>query len=299
MTEAPALPLLLIQHGPWKAEIFDPRPDPLALGARYVHGGYIASFSHHDLCLTSQPHPAWNPYQGCGFPEVFEWPLGVGFARPGEELLRIGAGRIRQQDATGMPGSNVPLCSSLLWNLEEHSQNQIIMTAEDELRYGPDTLGYRIQRRVRLDGEGLLSETTLTLSVPWNVPLAWFAHPFVRQAQGDGTRFFLPEGAQIMEPEPHPAADYRFRKEGGLVNVTGLWGSRSPLQIECDPACGGGILSITLDRPLDHLVLFATDTAASPEPQLVRAWKNGEQNHWSIRYGWNASESAEEPPQAD
>jgi len=124
------------------------------------------------------------------------------------------------------------------------------------------------------------------LSIPWNVPLAWFAHPFVPQSRGSGTRFVFPSGTTLMTPEQQTAEEFRFPEMGGLMNVTGLWGSRDPVVLDCDPECCGGTLSITLDRPMDHLVLFATKTAASPEPQLSRAWKNGETASWSLRYQW-------------
>ncbi len=286
MTNGPDLPTFTLQHGPWTAEVFDPRSDPTALGARYVHGGYIASCQYDSVMISSQAHPEWSPYEGCGFPEVFEWPLGFGYASPGEELMRIGAGRIRYDGSPGMPGSQAPLSSTVQWAVEELSSAELIMTTQDQIEYGSTALGYWLRRRVYLNENGLTSATTLKLHAPWNVPMAWFAHPFVPQERGDRTRFVFPEGATLMQPEPQPAREFRFPAEGGLMNVTGLWGSRDAVLVDCDTECCGGTLSISLDRPMDHLVLFATETAASPEPQLSRAWKNGETACWSIRYQW-------------
>src|SRR5687767_10422095 len=84
MRTGPDLPLILLRRGPWVVEIADPRPNPLALGARYVHGCYI----HGILCdgrrLTSRADVPWNAYDGEGAPEVFEHDLAFAYAEEGD-----------------------------------------------------------------------------------------------------------------------------------------------------------------------------------------------------------------------
>ena len=50
----------------------DPRPNPYALGARYVHGGYVQALWNGERCLTACPQLPWNPFDGAGMPETFE-----------------------------------------------------------------------------------------------------------------------------------------------------------------------------------------------------------------------------------
>jgi hypothetical protein len=66
--------------------------------------------------------------------------------------------------------------------------------------------------------------------------------------------------------------------------VLGLWGHVGPIFCHLDTAQGSRILSVQSDRPFDHVVLYASPLAASCEPYLARAWKNGETAGWTIRY---------------
>ena len=85
---------ILLRQGPWTIEIADPRPAPLELGARYVHGGYIHGILRDGRRLTGRAKPQWNPIDGEGAPEVFEPDLAFAYAEEGDSYLRIGAGRV-------------------------------------------------------------------------------------------------------------------------------------------------------------------------------------------------------------
>ena len=72
MSETADLPVWTLECGRWRAEVFDPRPDPAALGARYVHGGYVRALWRGDCLLTARASEQWDPYVGQGLPDVFE-----------------------------------------------------------------------------------------------------------------------------------------------------------------------------------------------------------------------------------
>ena len=57
----PALPIITLRHGPWRAEVYDPRADPLSLGARYVHGGYVRALWHGERQLTALHRQCLGP----------------------------------------------------------------------------------------------------------------------------------------------------------------------------------------------------------------------------------------------
>lgn len=281
MQTDPDLPVIALVNGAWRAAVFDPRPNPNALGHRYVQGGYVASLHCGERCLTGQASEAWDPYVGRGLPEVFEWSLGTDHADGGKPWLRIGAGR----DAKGEAGE-AARAFALAWDVDASRPDRLEMTTSDEYDYGPTRIGYQLRRTIRLMEDGLLSHTTLRLDVPWNVPVAWFAHPFFAQTRGDATRFSLPQGAVVLGGGEVGEEGVRLPEEGGLRNVVGLWGVLAPVVCHLDPALGGGRMTVAVDRPLDHAVLYASPRAASVEPQLARSWKNGEEASWSVRYRW-------------
>ncbi len=258
---------LTLRQGAHRVEVFDPRPDPLALGARYVHGGYVAAWWHGERCLTTRPKPEWDPYAGQGLPEVFEYPLGRDAAKIGEEFLRIGAGRLRKDTGHWPQAGGIP-STPVTWELTEQTGNALTMRCRDNL----GEFGYELTRTVALHDDGLESRTALQVECPWSHPIYWFAHPFFAHRDGTQTKLHLPGDAQ---------ASYRLTEDGGFGAVTGVWGSSAPLLLDLD---GGGRLQIEVSHPLDKLIVYATRQAFSVEPYLARAWHNGESATWSIRY---------------
>lgn len=276
------LPLLTLRHGPWRAEVADPRADPHALGARYVHGGYVAGFWHGDRRLGLRPIAAWNPYVGEGLPEVFELPLGFAACEMGEEFLRLGAGRLRRTGREA--GADGLLSTTVAWELAESGDRQQVWRCADAVMIGGKRFGYRLERRLRLDDDGLASTTRLHLDCPWSQPLAWFAHPFIAQADGAGTGLDLAGGEPQKNLQRGADGLWRCPAAGGFTPVTGLWGRRAILALHLDHRQGGGRLDLDLDKPLDKAVVYATPLAMSVEPYWCRAWQDGEAAEWTLRY---------------
>lgn len=286
----PNLPVITLHRGPWTAEVYDPRPDPATLGARYVHGCYVRGLRHRDRLLTARIADAWSRFDGEGLPETFETSLGWGAAPLNEEYLRIGAGRLRRlhhspRESTAL----VPLVAVLEWRITAQEPHRLAMTTQDELLIVPgQRFGYVLEREVELVDEGLVSRTRLTLRAEaWQGhPLVWYAHPFVPQSRIDGTALRLPATATVLGPLQQ-GQDQRWRMTGaedGRAVVSNLWGHRDALVQDLDPAVGGGTLAIAADRPLDHAVVYATPQACSLEPKLARGMTHGETTAWSITY---------------
>jgi len=274
----------VLSKGDHRVEVFDPRVDPLALGARYVHGGYIARWTWGDRCLTGRPKAEWNPYEGEGLPETFEYGLGWSAAEEGQEFLRIGAGRLRRT-GRNWPQAGGQLVSPVHWALEDSASDSLRVTCKDSVRIGHDVYGYELERQVLVHPDGVESRTRLCIACPWSHPVFWFAHPFFRHADGSGTRIQVPPGACCSEGLAR-GADGRVGTEmsGGFGTVTGLWGDRNAIAVNLDARQGGGQVWIELSRPLDKLVVFSTPLVFSVEPYLARAWHDKEEAEWSLRY---------------
>jgi hypothetical protein len=258
---------LILHRGLHRVEVFDPRQDPLALGARYVHGGYVSAWWHGDRCLTARPSAHWDPYVGQGLPEVFEYPLGRDAVEPGKEFLRIGAGRLRKDKGEWPQAGGTPT-TPVHWEVSEQLAESVTMRCRDEL----GDYGYELSRTIQVHDDGIESRTVLRIACPWSTPIYWFAHPFFAHRDGTRTVFHPPAGSR---------ADYKLTPDGGFGAVTNVWGSTEPLVLDLD---GGGHLRIELDRPLDKLIVYASRLAFSVEPYLSRAWHNGEQAAWQLRY---------------
>lgn len=295
----PNIPLITLRRGPWQADLFDPRPNPRALGARFVHGGWVARLARDGRSLTGGAVPYWHAYDAIGLPETFESGLGWHLAEKGQEFLRPGAGRlIRTGDDPTEEVARAKLSSILEWDVEITADEAVFRTSDGaQVPEGP-RYSYQLERRIRLLDDGLVSTTTFALKAQMigMLPVSWFAHPFFPQTRADGTGYTLPPGATQM-PRPRfwfgrganggvvQGADGQWRVEGdgGRAVFGGVWGTREPTLVHLE---GGGVLEMRLDAPLDHLVIWASQVGSSVEPKLARSWISGEQVTWSLAYRW-------------
>ncbi|MEI8141035.1 MAG: hypothetical protein WCI03_14360 [bacterium] len=298
MNNDAGLPAFVLEAGPWKAEVFDPRAMPSALGMRYCNGGYVRALWHADRLLTGRARPGWSPVDGEGLPEEFEVCLGATNALEGEEYLRIGSGRYRKQ-GRGVAPETLPAA----WQVVSSDERHVRMQCRDRVVTGGTEFEYELIRDVRLSEEGLASSSTLRMQMPWAHPMGWYAHPFFLHGAANCTGFELPGQPEVQCLGPHSSRGWGLtdtptmrRDEHGvhyftdatesLASVTNLWGERGPVVLHLDPALGGGRLALQLDRPLDHLVLYASDQVASPEMKISRCWREGEKSNWTLRYSW-------------
>jgi hypothetical protein len=297
----PPVPLIILRRGQQQVEILDPRADPSVLGARYVHGGYIAAWSVGGRCLTSGPGKVWNSFDGCGLPETFELPLAWGVAGEDDLYMRIGAGQLRRHGPyAGDTANRQPLETTIAWTVISQSEEHVTMRTSDRLASAASVVTYELERTVRMHDDGVESTTTLTLSCGRMTqhPIGWFAHPFFAQTTLAASAVTIPQAQLLTRPdsgqqvEPgagslRQAADGRWRFTGTGFHrsiLTGIWGSTAAIEVDLDPALGGGQVRIGLDRPLDHAVVWGAGHVFSPEPKLCRLWQDGETASWAVRY---------------
>jgi hypothetical protein len=287
MSDGPDLPRFDLRRGPWRAEVHDPRPDPLALGARYVHGGYVHALWRGERRLTSGPTKRWNTFDGAGMPETFETDLAAAHTEDGDTYLRIGAGRMIRNRAPRRPISGPDL--PVRWQLVDRGEDWLTMRCQDEVRRAGRRFGYELERSIRLHDDGIESATTLQMMCGWNHPMSWFPHPFWAQDEVTETAYRLPAAGTLVGE--------LARGDDGLVRlgenawssagqVHGVWGHRGDIDCHLSAAHGGGVMRLELDRPWDHVVVWANRRASSVEPQLGRIWPQRERAGWTVRYRW-------------
>jgi len=302
------LPVITLRRGPWQADVFDPRPHPALLGARFVHGGYVARWFRDGRELTGGTTPYWFAYDGCGLPETFESGLGWHLVGQDEEFMRPGAGRLLKKDdpsETHALGVGNTLTATLDWTVESGADYAIFRTGDQIRRRWSQRLGYRLERTIRLHDDGLTSTTAFTLDAPFaritSLPMSWYAHPFFRQTPGKigATAYRVSAGAKAqtevpMNPQMGPVnaapvlgADGRWAfatPYGGRLAFTFPWGvAAAPVEVFLE---GGGCVAVGLDKPYDHVVLWANDHSASVEPKLAKTWLHGETQTWTTSYRW-------------
>lgn len=298
---SPNLPCITLRHGAQRVDILDPRADARTLGARYVHGAYISAWRVGDRCLTTGPTRHWAPFGGRGLPETFELPLAWAMAGEHESFMRIGAGQLRRRGLNASEDwTRAALTATVDWTVTGQSESHITMTSGDGVETADLHISYEIERTVRVLADGLESRTTLALRCPRlrQHPISWFAHPFFAQSVLGATALEVP-GAPEPVHNTRPANGFapgptglardhegRWRFGDGVSRgvLGGLWGTSPELLVHLDPAFGGGRVGISVDRPLDHLVVWASDHVFSPEPKFCRLWLDGERASWGVRY---------------
>lgn len=281
----PDVPTFDLRYGPWLVQVFDPRADGAALGARYVHGGYIAHVTRDGRVLTAAPKPAWDSYNGIGLPEVFEESLGFGWAEDGEEFLRIGAGRVRK-DGPEPPQARGPLTTSLNWTVTPDAHAITMETADGAVIAGK-TFSYQLRRTVRVEPWGLLSHTWLKVRCPWSHPLSWFPHPFFLATSGERVGYRMPAEVHLCNGlRMSPEGLLRLAPVGGFGAVTALWGRREPIDVLLDESLGGGCVRIETSYPLDKAIVWGAAHVSSIEPYWGRAWHDNEEAQWHVLYRW-------------
>ena len=288
--EAFPLPYRELRHGPWTCHIADPRDNPLALGSRFIHGGYIAELSHAGRPLTNRAIDHWDSYYGQGLPEVFDEPLGFAAAQNGEAYMRIGAGQC-ERTQPGRHGS-APLIKPVHWQLLQHSEQHCSWQCRDHATIGGEAYAYELKRSVSLHDKGLCSVSSLTVTCPWSEPLSWFPHPYFQQLQGDGCRVHVPEHCRVNNQQLGVDTWQGSAEGDAFAVVSGLWGHQRGVVVDLDPACGGGSLDLRLDRPLDKIVLWANQRSFAAEPYWCHAFANGEQAQWTVNYGFSPQTTA-------
>ena len=290
MREGPDLPHFALRRGPWRAVVHDPRPDPFALGARYVHGGYVHALWRGERCLTTCAILPWRARHGGGLPETFETDFAAAHTAIGDTYIRIGAGRLIR-DHSSPRSVSVRLDLPLAWELVGRGEDWLTMRCRDEILGGGDPFAYELERTVRLHDDGLESLNTLLLDSPWNHPMSWYPHPFWAHDGTAQTRYRLPESAALVgwlsrDENGLVHVDPGGRKDGASGQARGVWGHRGNIDCHLSPSRGGGIMRLELDKPWDHVVVWASSNAASAEPQLARIWPRHERAGWSLRYRW-------------
>lgn len=294
----PNIPCLTLSRGRHVVEIYDPRPHPERLGARFVQGGWVAAWLVDGRTITGRCSTDWLSFDGIGLPETFETGLAWHLVEPGRDFMRIGAGRLgKTRDPNEIHAIAEPTVL-LEWEVE-HSADRAVFRTSDMLKQ--PRIGYQLEREIRLEDDGVVSTTTLVLDSTWPPlqPISWFAHPFFAQDRHDGTSVELPAGVVLL-PEPgrqersgrrsgiQPAgaacgADGRWRMQAADIRATfgGVWGTAAAITVHLQD---GGRVRMDLDRPLDHLALYASDGAFSVEPKWGRTWPHAERASWTLRY---------------
>ena len=186
------------------------------------------------------------------------------------------------------------------WEIREQSDEQLVMSTRDGLESLQWMANYELERLVRVHDDGVESRTTLTLRCGrfGQHSIVWFAHPFLRQTAigataltATGTELVAGSGKSMWRMDSATGSlarsdDGRWRFGEGFSRsvLGGMWGSTADLLVDLDPALGGGLVAIAVDRPLDHVVVWGAPHVFSPEPKLCRLWTDGETASWSIRY---------------
>jgi hypothetical protein len=159
--------------------ILDPVADRDRCGSRYCVGGYIYQVTDSDqgelFTGPQYPDPYPDVFDGQGAPDMFFTPLGAEATPVGGDVGIIGVGLVRRTSPIEpfYVRHNPEVSAFLDWQVEA-SNNSITMHTEQRFR----DWGYRLVRRVTLEGRTVHSFTEIESTGTAVLPVRWFAHPF-------------------------------------------------------------------------------------------------------------------------
>ena len=270
--------------------ILDPATDLDLCGSRYCVGGYIYQVTDSDVgeLLTGPQYPDPYPdvFDGQGAPDMFFTPLGAEDAPVGGEVGIIGVGRVRRTSPIEpfYVRHNPEVIEFLPWQVEA-SNSSITMKTQHLFR----DWGYRLTRRVTLDGHTLHSYTEIESTGESVLPIRWFAHPFFPLTQDrvychfsmpvsmpENIGYFINQQGYICQKPEHDwhqgfyqALDYH--KPGGGITV-----------IQKHPDVDQVIT--TTDFTPDFLPVWSNANTFSFEPYFDAKLGQGEMAAWRISY---------------
>ena len=271
-------------------KILDPEADRGNLGSRYCSGGYVwqVEDARHGALLSGPcfPDPEPPPFDGQGLPEVFETALGQDRARVGDDVWVIGVGRVRRESATSPfhVRDNPTVVERAQWIVE---RSPLVVTMRSRETFSDFEL--ELERTVSLDGRTLTSSTALANRGSRDLPVRWFAHPFLPWAGPDVLGFSLettlPENPGFFT---NVRGAVERRKEHAWANGcyvvprTALGGELGVTQAH--PALGS--VRVKCRFPLAWLALWGNERTVSFEPFHATVLTPGAESAWAIEYSF-------------
>ena len=283
--------MLTLASASLRVELLDPRAELARLGARYCSGGYVWQVhdERHGPLLAGPCFPEPDPpvFDGQGAPEVFELALGQHAAKVGDEVYVLGVGRVRRESAVRPfhVRDNPTVTERAAWDVRETAPNTLCFRSR--ATFG--AFAFALERSVTLAGRTLTSATLLRNEGAQELPLRWFAHPFLPWA---GERLFaaslelaLPEGAALIEDARRcvtrrPGSDWS--RGHYVVPRVALGGE---LGVEAShPALGH--VRADCRFPLGGLALWGNERTWSFEPFFQTIVAPGAEARWAIEYAF-------------
>jgi hypothetical protein len=222
-------------------------------------------------------------------PEVFETALGADTARVGDDVYVMGVGRVRRESPVRPfhVRDNPTVTERAGWDVETTRQR---LRAQTSGIFGE--FGCTLTREVSVSGRTVSSETRLRNDGTKQLPLRWFAHPFLPWASGDVAQLSLesalPAGAALVENDRG-----WFERRAGVAWSAGhylvprvtlgaalKWEQRHPLVGSVRVSCG---------FPLGGLALWGNAQTFSVEPFFQTLIKPGGEWRWGIGYAFGSA----------
>ena len=281
--------MLTLANDGLRVEVLEPRPDTARLGARYCAGGYV--WQVHDerrgplFSGPCFPEPDPPVFDGQGAPEVFELALGQHAAKLGEDVYVIGVGRVRRESGVRPfhVRDNPTVTERAAWDVSEPAPKTLCFRTR--ATFG--AFAFELERTVTLKGRMLTSATSLANAGASELPLRWFAHPFLPWAGerlfASSLEFALPEGAALVED----GEGYVTRRAGSawsrghyVLPRVALGGEL--VVVACHPALGR--VRCECRFPLGGLALWGNEQTWSFEPFFQTVVAAGAEARWAIVY---------------
>ena len=284
---------LLLENSELCIEVCDPNePADLHLHTRFSHCGYITQIiiKKHDEQVLGQPSAVFHPFQGNGFPDEFEIPLGYEEATRGECFLKIGV------------GAEIKISDKPYSNWDEHP---VAQKAYTEVLKLPDSLTfiqaaelahirYHYTKKIALTGSNLVVTHALknTGDARWNT--LWYSHVFlpIEKVQPQAI-LQMNRGGKLKRDDPQ------------MQNCSPVEAVFSTMNLDADGVClqwdmsdaqdnkqrllhihGRSIYQAEGNYPYQELQVWMNHRVFSIEPKLHVDLEPGQEKRWETVYTW-------------
>ena len=263
-----------------KIDFYDPqdKSDP-HFGTRYNHCGYISQITLNatgEQLLTS-PSAVFVPFNGDGFPDEFEYPVGYSEIVPGETFIKLGVGTEKKlSDNTYTNWDKHPILAYAHTACTQATDSTVFA---QELVHEQYQYAYR--KTISLNDDGF----TITHKIQNNGTKAfssmWYSHCFFNIQNQSEYLLTLPRSYTEKNCSTYRFSSNHSADEKGVC-YNWLSGASNPNFYRMDFETFS--VYADCDTPCFEFQLYINNRIVSPEPKIEFTAKPGEAFGFSTKY---------------
>ena len=271
--------------------VYPPSPQDPHFATRYNHAGYIANIYLKKIgrYLLERPMDEFKPFDGDGFPDEFETPLGYDNAMVGESFVKVGVGeekKLSQVPYTNWDCHPITKLADTYYELKGNS-----VTFGQTLR--TDNYAYVYHKTISLIPNGFEITHDIKNVGGTDISTMWYSHCFISLEGQDKAELSLPVSFVERENCSNISSDSRTYTLSNTYSARGEcfnWDVPNEAVNRYTLGLDDYTLSVECDKACYEFQLYINKRIISPEPKIDIVVKKGENFTFTSRYIYNVKE---------